>query len=441
MKRNILLISGNFYPEPTGIGKYNLEMTEWLADNGYSVHVIATYPYYPHWQVQAPYQRKKRWYYQEQLTTEKGNTIAIYRCPHYVPVNPTGKGRMLLDFTYAFFAFFQVLKFICTKKFDFVMSVVPPLTLGILAVMYKSVRGGKFLYHIQDLQIEAAKELNMIQSPLLIRTLLRGERFILKRANTISSISEAMVNTVRKKTKKHVHFFPNWVDTNTFYPMADKSRLKTEFGFSPSDTIILYSGSIGEKQGLNLVLEVAAKQNNPHIKYVICGSGPYRVALETQAQAMQLKNVVFMPLQQVALFNRFLNMADIHLVIQKSNAGDLVMPSKLTSILAIGGLAVITANEGTCLHHLVDKHNMGILANAENSEALAHALQQATSKASDLVRANALSYAKNNLTMQSVMHKYFAVALQQQIKQAPVIAINRYPSLTKESLNFSTQVK
>jgi colanic acid biosynthesis glycosyl transferase WcaI len=35
----ILLISTNYSPEPTGIGKYTGEMTEWLAKQGHDVCV------------------------------------------------------------------------------------------------------------------------------------------------------------------------------------------------------------------------------------------------------------------------------------------------------------------------------------------------------------------------------------------------------------------
>ena len=134
MNRRILLISGNYFPEPTGIGKYNMEMTQWMADNGFDCTVISTYPYYPYWKVQAPYTSKHKWYSKEYLQTAKGNTITIYRCPHYVPQNPTGLKRVALDFSFSLSVFFQVLKLAGTKKFDYVITVVPPLPLGLLSV-------------------------------------------------------------------------------------------------------------------------------------------------------------------------------------------------------------------------------------------------------------------------------------------------------------------
>lgn len=81
-KKNILLISHNFSPEPTGIGKYNGEMIDWLAKNGYDCTVVTTYPYYPYWKVQPPY--KNRWYKKEIINYPQSNSLlTVYRCPSY----------------------------------------------------------------------------------------------------------------------------------------------------------------------------------------------------------------------------------------------------------------------------------------------------------------------------------------------------------------------
>lgn len=56
-KERILLLGGNYVPEPTGIGKYNGEMMSWLSREGYECGVITSYPYYPFWKAQAPYEK------------------------------------------------------------------------------------------------------------------------------------------------------------------------------------------------------------------------------------------------------------------------------------------------------------------------------------------------------------------------------------------------
>ncbi len=407
MKKRVLLVSGNYFPEPTGIGKYNKEMTDWMADNGFDCTVISTYPYYPFWKVQEPYTNRRHWYSKETLATAKGNTITVYRCPHYVPKKPTGRRRIALDFSFSISVFFQILRLMGRKKFDVVITVVPPMPLGLLSVLYKKMKKAKFVYHIQDLQIEAARDLQLIKSKSAIRALFRIEKFIIKNADTVSSISKGMIHKIKEKTdNKEVVFFPNWADLNFFYPMNNKAELKKEFGFTSNDTIILYSGSIGEKQGLEAILKAAKAYQEGNVKFLICGSGPYQQKLQQMATEKNLFNVIFFPLQPIDKFNRFLNMADAHLIIQKINTSDLVMPSKLTTILAVGGLSVITANYDSSLYSMITEHQIGILAEAETDEALMKAIFVAIHDDNSRIRNNARRYAEEYLSIDSVMHRY-----------------------------------
>lgn len=404
MSKRLLLIGGNFAPEPTGIGKYNGEMINWLVDNGYECTVITSYPYYPQWAVQEPYQRIKSWYRKEVLRDGK---LKVYRCPQYVPAKPSGKKRILLDLSFCLSAFFKLLQLIPAKKYDVVIAVVPSFQLGLLAVLYKKLRGAKFLYHIQDMQIEAARDLQMIRSKRAINMLLGVEKYILKQADIVSSISDGMMQKIGEKAEKDIFFFPNWVDTALFHPLEDKTALKLEYGFSATDKVLLYSGAIGEKQGLESILYAAqAMQDRKDLQFLICGSGPYKEQLQQQAQKMGLKQVTFLPLQSFETFNRFLNMADVHLVIQKASASDLVMPSKLTTILAVGGMALITANPGSGLHTLVQQHRIGLVVNAEDQEALNEGIRLAVGEEAHEVTQQARAYAAEHLSIGRVMRRF-----------------------------------
>jgi colanic acid biosynthesis glycosyl transferase WcaI len=278
-------------------------------------------------------------------------------------------------------------------------------------VLYKKMRRAKFLYHVQDLQIEAARDLQMIKSQRTIRNLFRLEKYVLRHADTVSSISDGMIERIQEKTSKPVVFFPNWADLALFYPIADKGGLKEAFGFAPTDKIVLYSGSVGEKQGLEAILDAARQEQDRLVKFVICGSGPYKDKLQQEAASRKLCNVVFMPLQPTDKLNHFLNMADLHLIIQKANASDLVMPSKLTNILAIGGVALVTANEGSALYNLIDRHHMGLLVPAEDETALQEGIVQALRQPTGAVQANALAYARQHLAIDEVMKTYFKQSL------------------------------
>lgn len=398
MKR-LLLIGGNYAPEPTGIGKFNGEMMNWLVNNGYDCTVITSYPYYPQWEVQKPYDRGKSWYRKEE--TNDGR-LKIYRCPQYVPAKPSGKSRIMLDFTFAVSAFFKLMQLLPKKRYDLVISVVPAFHLGLLALLYKTLRRSKVLYHIQDLQIDAARDLNMIRSSRVINMMLGLERFILQKADYVSSISGGMMRKIAEKVNKEINFFPNWVDVERFYPLENRAQLKSMYGFNAEDKVVLYSGAIGEKQGLEAILHAAAMLTD--VQFVICGSGPYKEKLKEKGKDLQ--NVHFLPLQPLEHFNQFLNMADVHLIIQKASASDLVMPSKLTTVLAVGGVALITANPGSSLYELVKEHNIGVLVEAENPDALTEGIRQAVTDSSALLQQSARKYAIDHLSISRVMTRF-----------------------------------
>lgn len=409
MKKSILLIGYNYSPEPTGIGKYSGEMIEWLAANGYECTVITTYPYYPYWEVQEPYRKWRFWYKTEKQSFTSGGSIKVVRCPIYVPKKPSGLKRIILDFTFLFTSAFPLMFLLFKRKKDLVMAVAPSFLVGLPAVMYRLFKKSTFDYHIQDMQIEAARDLGMIKSKSVISGLFKIEGFIINHADVVSSISDAMIEKLKEKCKRDIYFFPNWADVRNFHPLGNKEVIKKDFGFDPEDKIILYSGAIGQKQGLEAILQAADHfKTRKEVKFIICGSGPYKTTLESMAKSMGLSNIYFFPLQPLEVFNSFLNLAQVHLVIQKTDASDLMMPSKLTAILAVGGLALITANQGAGLHSLVTNHGVGIVVDAENQVALNDGIESALceSTQNDQIRKASRQYAEAYLDKDQIMQRF-----------------------------------
>ncbi|RKR82265.1 colanic acid biosynthesis glycosyl transferase WcaI [Mucilaginibacter gracilis] len=406
-KKRILLIGHNFSPEPTGIGKYSGEMMEWLAQNGYDCTVVTTYPHYPYWKVQKPY--KNGWYKKEVFTyPESVGSLTVYRCPLYVPENPTGKSRMLQDISFWSSKFWMILKLMLFKpKHDFIITVAPPFHLGYLAWFYRKLKGGKLIYHIQDLQIEAAQELKILSSDKLFEILYNAEKVLLKSSDFVSSISSGMIDKIKRKVNRDVLFFPNWVDTSYFFPIAERNTLKQNWGYNPNQLICLYSGSIGEKQGLeNIILAADILKDDKDIHFIICGTGPYKSKLQELASSKNLTNVEFLPLQDKEKFNDFLNMADLHLIIQKANASDLVMPSKLSTILAVGGVSVVTAPKGTSLHKLLEQFEVGFIVEPDDVVKLAEAIAAIKQEDISGKRIAAREYALQYLNIDNVMNKF-----------------------------------
>jgi colanic acid biosynthesis glycosyl transferase WcaI len=162
--------------------------------------------------------------------------------------------------------------------------------------------------------------------------------------------------------------FPNWVDGKEIFPLECLQRSVREAFRIPEDrTVILYSGNMGRKHGLETVIAAARElQSHQHLQFVLCGEGAARADLEMAGR--DLPNIQFLPLQPPEKLNQLLNSADIHILPQMADAADLVMPSKLLGMLASGKPIIATANQGTEIGNVVCE--TGILVPPGDSRAL-----------------------------------------------------------------------
>ncbi len=364
-----LLIHGiNYAPEFVGIGRYTGELGAWLHSRGHKVTVLTAPPYYPAWRVPAAYRRpawRREWL----------AGVEVLRAPLYTPVRVTGKGRMLheLSFGASCLPWWPTL---WARSWDAVLAVCPLLQSGLIPALLARHQRIPFIFHIQDLQLDAARELAIIQQPLLFACLERLERFLFSRAQAITTISRAMAARIIAKGAPlaRVHLLPNWADLDDIKPGNRHNALRKELGLK-DEILVLYSGNMGEKQGLEVILEAAAlNRHHPNLRYILVGEGAARQRLMHHASHLDLAAVRFLPLQSQDRFPLLLAAADIHLVVQKHKASDLVMPSKLGNILAAGRPFIAAALPDTELGRVTLESQAGLLVPPEDAASLAQAI-------------------------------------------------------------------
>jgi colanic acid biosynthesis glycosyl transferase WcaI len=126
------------------------------------------------------------------------------------------------------------------------------------------------------------------------------------------------------------------------------------------------------KQGLETLLEAARLlEGDDSLRFVMCGDGAAREKLHREYGS--LSNVIWLPLQPAERLNELLNLADIHLLIQLAGVVDLVMPSKLTGMLASGRPVVATAKAESQIAEVVAQ--CGIAVPPGDANALATAIR------------------------------------------------------------------
>lgn len=398
-----ILIHGiNYFPEQIGIGKYTGEMAAWLAKQGHEVRVVTAPPYYPAWKVAKEY---SSWRYERETLLG----VSVFRCPLWVPSSPTGLKRLIHLTSFAMSSFPIMMKQVVWKP-DIVLVLEPPLFCAPQAWLTARLSGAKAWLHIQDFEVAAFFGLGFASSGFLKTWVTKIEGWLMRRFDLISSISPAMLQRLADlhASKERTYLFPNWVDTGYIHPGPKENALRTAWGFSADQRIVLYSGNLGKKQGLDMILDAAEGLVNerPEAVFLIVGDGAAKPGLVDEAARRKLRNVQFKPLQPIEKLPVLLALADVHLIIQKRGAADAVMPSKLTGILAVGGFSIITADEHTELGKLI-VNNPGIaeLVEPENSVALIAAVSRLLGKPLSTPHYNqvAREYAERTLSTDSIM--------------------------------------
>ncbi len=398
----ILVYGINYSPELTGIGKYSGEMARWLAAQGHEVRVVTAPPYYPDWKV---WQGFSSWRYD----TREEDGVTVTRCPLYVPAKPSALKRMLHLASFSLSSSLTVLGQLRWKP-ELVILVVPTLFCAPQALLLAKFCGARSVLHIQDYEVDALFGLGIAKDGALKRFAFGAERAILRAFDQVSTISSGMLQRARQKgvDEQALRFFPNWSETARFRGVSRSPALLARLGVDPAKRVLLYSGNIGEKQGLETVVEAAERlQSHSDLLFLIVGEGAGKARLVEMAARKGQANVVFAPLQPYEDLPALLASADCHLVIQKRGAADAVLPSKLTNILAVGGNAVITADPDTSLGLLCSEFaGIAALVEPESVDALIAGIERTLGMPAP--NAIAAAYAREFLDKDRILSRFLA---------------------------------
>jgi len=365
-----LLIHGmNYAPELLGIGRYTGELGAYLASRGHRVTVLTAAPYYPQWRVREDY-RPQRW------RREWRDGVEVLRAPQYVPGRVSGLGRLLQECSFGASCLYWWSTCLLQRPWDAMVAVCPPMTSGLVPGLLARRLAVPLVIHVQDLQLDAARELGILRQPLLLAGLTWLELHLFRQARAVTTISRSMAARLAAKgvPPARLQVLPNWADLDKVRPGPRFNALRRELGLT-SETVVLYAGNLGEKQGLEVILEAAAlTRGKPSIRYLVAGEGAARDRIKLRAQDLGLDNLTFLPLQSNSRLPLLLAAADLHLVVQRQKAADLVMPSKLTNIMAAGRPFIATAGEATELARVTTESRAGLVVPPEDGRALAQAV-------------------------------------------------------------------
>ena len=364
---NVLIIGINYAPELVGIGPYTAGMAQFLANAGHLVTVICAKPYYPQWKVDPAFASGGR-----RVTQEHG--VRVVRVPTYVPAQPNGIRRLAHHMSFAARAEMAMIAETRRSNPDVVIGIAPSLISMVTARHAARRAGAKLWMHIQDFEVEAAFATGLLREKGALADLARKFEVWAIKADRVSTISPQMRTKLAEKgiPGDRIVEFRNWANIDEVVPLEAPSPYRAKWAINRAH-VAVYSGNIANKQGIEIVVEAARLlRHRADLAFVVCGNGPNRAKLSEISAGMD--NIYFHDLQPRERLSDLLGMASIHLLPQIAGAADLVLPSKLTNMLASGRPIVATTYPGTGLADEVE--GCGLITPPGDASAFAAAIER-----------------------------------------------------------------
>lgn len=401
MKKKITIIGINYFPEDTAIGLYTSQLAEYLNLNNIDVTVITGFPYYPAWRIHENYRSKKR------FLEENINGIRVLRYKQYVPKKPTFIKRILHLLDFSLGTLFNIFK---VKKTDVILCVVPFIGSVFLGKILSKLKGAKLWVHIQDFEFDAVSDSNLIEnktnSNFIFKALFWVEKKLLKSADFLSTISTSMILKLKNKVNTETNnkkLLPNWVDANFIKP----DNYKTHQFLSSTKFKILYSGNIGEKQDWNFFIDFVKKLEPINdIEIIVVGNGSKRIWLEENL--LDFDNIYFYSPVDYSELSNLLCSADLHVLFQKNNVIDTVMPSKILAMMSSEKPSLITGNLKSEVSSIIKESKAGKYFETYNiNEVVDFVIELKDNKNLQVeYGGNAREFVKNNFSKTKILNQF-----------------------------------
>ena len=393
----VLLVTTNYWPEPTGIAVYTTDLAELLKDEGFEVSVLTGLPHYPWWKVPSEYAH----------LTEGGalhNSVKVIRTKHFIPTKMNAMERIKFEIS-LWWNLRRVSKQLGANDFDSVIACIPTVASGAVGKRIAKKLGVPFGLIIQDLSGAGAKQSGLKGGVLISKLARSAEGSVLKSADSIIVVSLAMRDIVLGLgiDETRISHITNYSTRDIENVNRDLAR--ASFLWDNDDFVVIHTGNMGAKQNLENVVEAAKVLGaDLKIKIYLVGHGNQEVKLKRLCES--INNIDVLPAVALHQYSAMLSAADLLLVNERRTQIDMSLPSKLTSYLFSGRpvIAAVPRNGATWnflegIVELVDAGKPSLLASAIRN------LSQNPEKRIDLA-SKGLEFAHKNLGAKNGRRKY-----------------------------------
>ncbi|MBL7136259.1 MAG: glycosyltransferase family 4 protein [Candidatus Marinimicrobia bacterium] len=361
--KNILFLTHYFPPEVNAPANRTFEHAiRWVKDD-IDVTVITNYPNHPHGKLYTGYQNQ--WFFTEQIQGIKVVRVKTFLTPN------AGKIRRSINFlvymVMSIWASFYI------KSVNVIIATSPQFFCGIAGALISRIKCKPFILEIRDLWPDSITAVNAVRKNILIRILIRIEKWMYFSASKIITLTDSFKAHIvgYGYSECQVKTITNGID---FHRMSiEKPGLDL---FDKRDRFILsYIGTFGLAHKLEIVLRTAELlKTQQDIHFLLIGDGADRKHLETVKRNMSIDNVTILKLQPKDKIPYFLEISDAGLIMLKNNTlFKTVIPSKMFEYMAKKKPIIVSVPKGEATG-IAQKYNCGLVVQPENPAELKRAI-------------------------------------------------------------------
>ncbi len=361
--KRVLIHSIVFSPDGVSTAYLYNDIALGLVENGFDVVVLTTTPHYNLIESELekqPLSKKIFGLYYVSFF----NGIQVYHIPLKKYKSTL---KRIISFLYWHIA--SLILGLTLKRFNFVLSPSPPLSIGFISLLIAKIKRAKAIYNVQEIYPDLLINQGNLKSSLIINLLRKFEKIIYNNSDAVVTIDNVFYSTIfpRFSDSSKLHIIPNFVDTNLYKPLKNQQLLPPIFGEDNIKIKILYAGNIGFFQDWEPVLYAAKELSDENIEFWIIGEGVQKEYLEKEVRDHNLTNVRIFPYQKRELIPIINNYAHIHFIAINKQMEQEGFPSKVYTIMACKKpLIVITGEKTPLFNFLKDKNCAELITTNRN---------------------------------------------------------------------------
>lgn len=363
----ILFVSQLFDPEYSIKG---LGFLQELQKQGFEIDVITTFPNYPTGKIFAGY-KLRPW----QIEMHGG--VRVIRVFSYISHSRSRLSRAL---NYASFMVSAFLAAAVIRKPDVIYAYHPQLTTGLIASVFKALRGTPFITDVQDLWPDALAATGTQGKGFVYSAINKICNFVYKTSTRIVVLSEGYKNALvdRGVPADKITVVYNWHADESLTADGGEGRVLPQ-GF---DHTFVYAGNLGAAQSLENVISAFSRSAEKSVCLAVIGSGVEEDGLAAHARAIGAKNIFFLGYVPSREIKKYLNQANVLVVHLKDEPlFKITIPSKIQAylssqkpiLMAVGGEA----------NQIISDAGAGVSAEPDNILSIESAISEMLSRRSE----------------------------------------------------------